>query len=37
VKIKLITVDFSEGKEVFDKIRIELGNISIGILGNYMK
>jgi hypothetical protein len=34
VKIKLITVDFSEGKEVFDKIRTELGNIPIGILGN---
>jgi len=34
VKIKLITIDFSEGKEVFNKIRTALGNIPIGILGN---
>jgi len=33
LKIKLITVDFSEGKEIFHKIRTELENIPIGILG----
>jgi len=33
MRIKLITVDFSEEKEIFDKIRTELGNIPIGILG----
>lgn len=34
VKIKLIAVDFSEGKEAFDKIRAQLDDIPIGILGN---
>jgi hypothetical protein len=34
MKIKLITVDFSKEKEVFNKIHTELGNIPIDILDN---
>jgi len=36
VKIRLITADFSKGKEVIDKIHTELGNIPIGILGDML-
>ena len=34
VSVKIIVVDFSDGAEIYDKIRIELSQLEIGILIN---
>lgn len=34
IEVRVITADFSEGEDIFNKIRPLLQDISIGILGN---
>lgn len=34
VKVNLIAADFSEGKKIFEDIKLQLQDVSIGILGN---
>lgn len=34
IKVKIIVADFSEGKDIYHKIQLQLQDIPIGILGN---
>ena len=35
IEVKIIAADFSKGKEVFEKIELQLKEIPVGILGNF--
>lgn len=37
VKVKLLTVDFADGPQVYDRIRKELARLEIGVLGKVFK
>lgn len=37
IEVRIIQVDFSEGKQIYEKIRSQLENVPIGILGKQKK
>lgn len=36
VKTKIIVADFAEGKSVYERVKQELKNIQVGILGKFV-
>lgn len=37
IEVKIIVADFAKGKEIFDKLKEQLEDIPIGILGNLLQ